>query len=169
MEPDQPCLLALRAPANLVFIAPNTFTMGSPTNDFDRSSNEIPQTTVTLTRGYWIGKFEVTQGEYLALTGENPSNFPGELNRPVSSVTWFDATNYCWKLTQRELAAGRIPPGSRFRLPTEAEWECASRLSFPATHTDTDLGFRVVFVIGLYGSSKLRTQSGTEVLLPDYA
>ena len=93
----------------------------------DRSINEGPQTTVTLTRGFWIGKFEVTQGEYLALTGENPSNFPGDLNRPVSSVTWFDATNYCWKLTQRELTAGRIPPGSQYRLPTEAEWECAAR------------------------------------------
>jgi formylglycine-generating enzyme required for sulfatase activity len=82
---------------------------------------------VTLTRGFWIGKYEVTQGEYLEVTGTNPSIFPGDPNRPVSSVSWPDATNYCWQLTQRELATGRIPAGSEYRLPTEAEWECAAR------------------------------------------
>jgi formylglycine-generating enzyme required for sulfatase activity len=115
-------------PTNMVFVPPNTFTMGSPTNEPDRNNFfEGPQTTVTLTRGFWIGKYEVTQGEYLAITGQNPSDFPGDLRRPISSVSWFDATNYCWKLTQQELAAGRIPPGSHYRLPTEAEWECAAR------------------------------------------
>jgi len=114
-------------PTNMVFVPPNTFTMGSPTNEPDRNIFEGPPATVTLTRGFWIGKYEVTQGEYLAITGENPSDFPGDLRRPISTVSWFDATNYCWKLTQQELAAGRIPPGSQYRLPTEAEWECAAR------------------------------------------
>ncbi len=114
-------------PTNMVFIPPNTFTMGSPTNDLDSSINERPQTTVLLTHGYWIGKYEVTQGEYVSIMNTNPSDFPGDLSRPISGMSWFDATNYCWQLTQRELAAGRIPPGSRFRLPTEAEWECAAR------------------------------------------
>jgi formylglycine-generating enzyme required for sulfatase activity len=111
----------------MVFIPPNTFTMGSPTNEQDRSINEGPQTTVILSRGFWIGKYEVTQGEYLSVVNTNPSPFPGDLSRPVSNVSWQDATNYCSKLTQRELAAGRIPTGSEYRLPTEAEWECAAR------------------------------------------
>lgn len=114
-------------PTNMVFIPANTFLMGSPTNEAGRNANEGPQTLVTLSRGFWIGKHEVTQGEYLAVTGTNPSEFPGDLNRPVSSVSWPDATNYCGLLTERELAAGRIPAGSRYRLPTEAEWECAAR------------------------------------------
>jgi formylglycine-generating enzyme required for sulfatase activity len=114
-------------PTNMVFIPPNTFTMGSPTNEQDRSIFEGPQTTVTLTRGFWIGKYEVTQGEYLSIMNTNPSVFPVDLSNPVSSVSWLDATNYCGKLTQRELAAGRIPAGSQYRLPTEAEWECAMR------------------------------------------
>ncbi len=114
-------------PANMVFIPPNTFTMGTPANEVNRQADEGPQTTVTISHGFWMGKYEVTQREYLAVTGSNPSGFPGDLNRPVESVSWLDATNYCAQLTQQELAAGRIPPGSHYRLPTEAEWECAAR------------------------------------------
>jgi formylglycine-generating enzyme required for sulfatase activity len=114
-------------PTNMVFIPPNTFTMGSPTNELDRDPNEGPQTRVTLSRGFWIGKFEVTQGEYVSVTATNPSEFPGNLSRPISTVSWPEATNYCWLRTQQELATGQIPPGSRYRLPTEAEWECAAR------------------------------------------
>lgn len=116
-----------KEPTNMVFVPPSTFVMGSATNDLDSSVDEHPQTTVILNHGFWIGKYEVAQAEYLSIMGNNPSEFPGDLNRPVSSVTWSDATNYCSKLTERELSAGRIPPGSRYCLPTEAEWECAAR------------------------------------------
>jgi len=114
-------------PTNMVFIPPNTFTLGSPTNEVGHQTDESPQTLVTLSHGYWMAKFLVTQQEYLAVTGSNPSGFPGDLSRPVESVSWFAASNYCAQLTLQELTAGRIAPGSRYRLPTEAEWECAAR------------------------------------------
>jgi formylglycine-generating enzyme required for sulfatase activity len=114
-------------PTNMVFISANTFIMGSPTNELHRDVDEGPQTTVTLTHGFWIGKYEVTQAEYFAVTGENPSGFPGDLSRPVESVSFFAASNYCRILTAQDQVSGRISPGSHYRLPTEAEWECAAR------------------------------------------
>src|SRR5258708_2066494 len=114
-------------PTNMVFIPPNTFRLGSPTNEIGRAADEGPQTTMTITHGFWMGKYEVTQREYLAVVGSNPSQFTGDLNRPVETVSWLDATNYCAKLTEQDLAAGRIPPGSHYRLPTESEWEYAAR------------------------------------------
>ena len=115
------------APSNMVWVAAGTFTMGSPVTEPTRASNEGPQTQVTLSRGFCIGKREVTQAEYLALIGSNPSSFTGDLNRPVEQVSWGNATNYCGKLTARELAAARLPVGYKYRLPTEAEWEYACR------------------------------------------
>jgi formylglycine-generating enzyme required for sulfatase activity len=115
------------APTNLVFIPPGAFMMGSPTNEVDREDQEGPQTAVTISKGFWMGKYEVTQWEYLAVIGTNPSDFTGDTNRPVDSTSWFNATNYCGKLTQQERAAGRIATNSVYRLPTEAEWEYACR------------------------------------------
>jgi formylglycine-generating enzyme required for sulfatase activity len=121
----------------MVFIPPGTFNRGSPSNEVDRFDNEGPQTAVTLSRGFWMGMYEVTQGEYQAVMGNNPSRFNGDqgiwgnfgtdLSRPVETVTWYDATNYCGQLTQRERSAGRIAPNTFYRLPTEAEWEYACR------------------------------------------
>src|SRR6266566_9619431 len=117
----------MKTPTNMVFIPPGTFRMGSPTNEVDRYDMEGPQTAVTISRGYWMGKCEVTQGEYLAVMASNPSFITGDTNRPVEQVTWYDATNYCGVLTQREQAAGRIAADSVYRLPWEAEWEYACR------------------------------------------
>jgi len=80
---------------------------------------------VTLTRDYWLGKYEVTQGEYMALMGKNPSHFTGDTNRPVEKLTWFEAAAYCQELTRREQQAGHLQPGYVYRLPSEAEWEYA--------------------------------------------
>jgi formylglycine-generating enzyme required for sulfatase activity len=111
---------------NMVFIHPGTFLMGSPDFELDRSTNEGPQTMVTLTRGFWIGKFEVTQQQIVSLTGTNNAIFVAD-NLPVDFLSWNIATNYCDTLTASERAAGRIPAGYRYRLPTEAEWEYACR------------------------------------------
>jgi formylglycine-generating enzyme required for sulfatase activity len=115
------------APSNYVWIPPGHFTMGSPVTEADRRKGEGPQTEVTLTKGFYMSKFLVTQGEYLALMGDNPSYCLGDSNRPVEATGWFQATNYCGKLTARERQAGRLPANWWYRLPTEAEWEYACR------------------------------------------
>jgi formylglycine-generating enzyme required for sulfatase activity len=74
-----------------------------------------------------MSKYETTQEEYQTVMGNNPSYFTGDLKCPVEQVTWYDATNYCGKLTAKERAVGRLPAGYEYRLPTEAEWEYACR------------------------------------------
>jgi formylglycine-generating enzyme required for sulfatase activity len=123
-------------PPQMVWIPPGTFVMGSPASETDRNGDET-QHTVTLTQGFYMGKYLVTQADYLAMIGSNPSYFttkdyngnpiPADLNRPVEQVNWTDATNYCARLTQQEQAAGRLSAGWVYRLPTESEWEYACR------------------------------------------
>jgi formylglycine-generating enzyme required for sulfatase activity len=149
-------------PDRLVWIPPGTFVMGSPANELDRESDEGPQTTVTLTSGYFIGKYEVTQGEYLAVMGTNPSWFSGNTNLPVEQVSWNEATNYCAQLTARERQAGRISSAWLYRLPTEAEWEYAcragtsTRFSFGDDPLNTQIG-NYAWISGNSGSATHET------------
>lgn len=102
----------------LVHISPGTFLMGSPTNEAERQfpAGDETQHEVTISKGFWMGRFEVTQREYLEMIGNNPSWFKNEtpplaggvgdpvaneLALPVDEVSWMDATNYCALLTER--------------------------------------------------------------------
>ncbi|MBI4664018.1 MAG: formylglycine-generating enzyme family protein [Verrucomicrobia bacterium] len=111
----------------MVWVAPGSFVMGSPPEEADHDWNEEPLTRVELKFGFWMGKFEVTQREYERVMGSNPSWHKGDDKRPVEQVSWADAVAYCARLTQTEAAAGRLPHGYAYRLPTEAEFEYACR------------------------------------------
>src|SRR6266702_8597545 len=86
--------VAAPADTNLVFIQPGTFRMGSPTNEAERNSDEV-QHLVTISRGFWMEKFLVTQADYLSLMATNPSyftsanGFSNDLTRPVEQVSWY--------------------------------------------------------------------------------
>jgi formylglycine-generating enzyme required for sulfatase activity len=107
-------------------IDPGWFMMGSPATEKDRVSTEGPQTQVTISHPFWMGNYPVTQAEFEAVKGYNPSTVVGA-HLPVQSLNWLEANNYCELLTEQERAANRLPAGYVYRLPTEAEWEYACR------------------------------------------
>ena len=102
----------------MVAVEGGTFTMGASDDDTDASNSEKPAHEVTLS-SYTIGQTEVTQALWQAVMGSNPSNFTGNLQRPVEKVSWSDCQTFITKLNQLT--------GKTFRLPTEAEWEFAAR------------------------------------------
>lgn len=109
------------APMDMIYIAPGSFTMGSPSSEDGRYSDET-QHRVTLKKGYWLGKYEVTQKQWQSVMGSNPSDFKGD-SLPVESVSWKDCQEFVAKvdaICRRQLGGGA-------RLPTEAEWEYACR------------------------------------------
>ena len=124
-----------------VYIKPGKFYMGS----LKGARDERPRRLVSLTNGYWLGKYEVSNGEYLefiASSGYNgsrdaddnylrhfrtDSSIPTGNNYPVCWISWNNADAFCKWLTAREKRRGRLPKGYVYRLPTEAEWEFAAR------------------------------------------
>ena len=101
----------------MVKIPGGRFLMGSPETEAGRSYNEGPQHYVNVPE-FFMGKYTVTQAQWQAVMGNNPSRFKGK-NRPVENVSWNDATKFCQKLSKKT--------GRDYRLPSEAEWEYACR------------------------------------------
>jgi formylglycine-generating enzyme required for sulfatase activity len=96
---------------------PGTFLMGSPPDEEERGDDEI-QHQVSLSKGFYLGVYPVTQAQWRMVTGSDPSHFKGD-ERPVEMVSWSDCQQFCAELGKRD--------GGRYRLPTEAEWEYACR------------------------------------------
>ena len=101
----------------MVYIPRGSFLMGSPEDEEGREQNESPQHEVTL-QPFYMSKYPITQEQYEVMIGNNPSNFKGE-NRPVENVSWYDAIEFCKKLSSK---TGKI-----YRLPSESQWEYACR------------------------------------------
>ena len=115
----------------MLWVEPGTFTMGSPTTEAGRRPNETEH-NVTLTKGFYLGKYEVTQAQYEAvMTGNTdslsatPSEWPNNPNRPVEKVSWADAQIFLTRLNAQQSA--NIPAGWAYVLPTESQWEYACR------------------------------------------
>ncbi|MBD2115203.1 formylglycine-generating enzyme family protein [Nodosilinea sp. FACHB-141] len=115
-----------RVGLEMVSIPGGTFAMGSPDSEPDLQANEGPQHEVTVP-SFWIGRYPVTQAQWRAVAAmpqvdrelkPDPARFKGE-NRPVERVTWFDAAEFCARLSAHT--------GRQYRLPSEAEWEYACR------------------------------------------
>jgi formylglycine-generating enzyme required for sulfatase activity/uncharacterized caspase-like protein len=101
----------------MVKISGGRFLMGSPKREANREHNEGPQHYVDVPE-FWMGKYVVTQQQWQAIMGNDPSRFQGK-NRPVETVSWNNATKFCQKLSRKT--------GRDYRLPSEAEWEYACR------------------------------------------
>lgn len=109
---------------NFIRVKAGTFMMGSPVKDFDRFNNETLH-KVNLTKDYYLGKYEVTQGEWEVVMGKNPSYFKNcGKNCPVDNVSWYKVQEFIRRLNEKAKAIG-LRGG--YRLPTEAEWEYAAR------------------------------------------
>src|SRR5262249_27151625 len=102
-----------------VGIVPGEFMMGCSIGDIDCNDDERPAHRVRITKPFEIGKYEVTQAQWQAVMGANPSSIKGD-NRPVETLTKTEAEDFLNRLNARN-------DGHHYRLPTEAEWEYAAR------------------------------------------
>ncbi len=102
---------------SMVKVPAGNFMMGSPESEKDRVENESPQHQVTL-KEFYMGQTEITQSQYQAIMGDNPAKFKGN-NRPVETVDWNQAKEFCRRLS--------IKTGKAYTLPSESQWEYACR------------------------------------------
>jgi len=129
----------------MIWVEPGTFTMGSPETEAGRGANETEH-DVSLTKGFYLGKYEVTQAQYESvMTGNTetnstghvisatPSHFGGNPNRPVETVSWEDIQVFLTRLNEQQ--SENIPEGWAYVLPTEAQWEYACRAGTTTAYT----------------------------------
>lgn len=102
----------------MVYIPAGSFMMGAPANEKGSNDSERPQHNVTL-EAFWMAKYPITQAQYRAITGNNPSRFTSDNNNPVEQVSPDNALDFCQKLS--------VKLGKQFQLPSEAQWEYACR------------------------------------------
>jgi formylglycine-generating enzyme required for sulfatase activity/uncharacterized protein YjbI with pentapeptide repeats len=131
VEPSQPSshVAELNSTVRLemIWVEPGTFMMGSPETETGRADDEILH-EVTLSQGYYLGKYEVTQGQYEAVTGTNPSNWDWMgPNNPLEQIRYNEIPAFLSTLNEMQRDAGKLPAGWEYVLPTEAEWEYACR------------------------------------------
>ncbi len=136
------------------WVNPGTFIMGSPEGELGRNSNE-KQHKVELTKGFWLGKYEVTQAQYEAVIDINPSAKDRGIgaNYPVNMVTYDDALAFCDKLTEKERLVGRLSNEYKYTLPTEAQWEYACRAGTTTAMYNGDSTEANLNEVGWYGNS----------------
>jgi len=103
------------------------FTMGSPKHGRGGEA----QVSVTLTRGFWLGKYEVTQAQWKSVMKTTPWKGDKYVKEgddyAASHISWEDAVKFCAELTKQDRLSGKLPSGWSYRLPTEAQWEYACR------------------------------------------
>ncbi len=143
---------------DLVWLEPGRFSMGRPveTRGIGGRTRQRGR-MVSITRGFWMGRTEITQAQWHAVMGTKPSHFKGN-DYPVESVSWHDCTMFCRKLTEREEQAERLPMGYVYRLPTEAEWEYTVRGGHLARDTEYSGGSDPNAVAWHFRNSSRRSQ-----------
>lgn len=162
----------------MMVLPPGQFRMGSP-----RFEDELPVHPVQIRQRFALSETEVTQAQYLAVVGENPSYFKDQPNwqeRPVERVSWLDAVNYCNKLSEKEgLSPCYKVHGAEvtweglgclgYRLPTEAEWEYAARADAATEYAGGDQLDEVAWYVGNAGkqTQPVGTKKANAWLLKD--
>ena len=156
----------------MIFCPPGTFIMGSPTIEKGHHEDES-QHQVTLTNGFYLSKYEVTQGQYETVMKGNvlglnakPSHWSKRIQCPVENVSWNDVQVFLRRLNNMEKTADRLPAGWKYTLPTEAEWEYACRAGTNTSYSygenianlanynyDGDLGSKQTCSVGQYASN----------------
>ena len=136
------------ATMEFIWCEKGVFTMGQNDGEWDPSKDEEPRRKITLTKGFWLAKYETTQGQWKSVMGANPSHFKGDDALPVEMVSW--------KSCQEFAAKAGAALGVKLRLPTEAEWEYACRA-----------GTRTTYYWGYQPSTAKANYDGTDSFHPE--